>query len=45
METSKRKYERPAMKVVELRQRVQLLVGSVGASRTGYEIADSEEWN
>ena len=38
-------YTKPAMKVVELRQRAQLLTGSVGASRTGYETADSEEWN
>jgi len=47
METSKRKYERPAMKVVELRQRAKLLQGSPGvtASRTGYGTAESEEWN
>jgi len=45
METSKRKYGRPEMKVVELRQKAQLLTGSVGASRSGYETADSEEWN
>ena len=38
-------YTKPAMKVVELRQRAQLLTGSVGASRTGYETATEQEWN
>ena len=31
--TKKRKYEKPSMKVHELRQRAQLLVGSFAGSR------------
>lgn len=49
METNKRKYERPTMKVVELRQRAKLLENSPGvtASRTGYTTASDQEevWN
>lgn len=44
----RRNYEIPAMRVVELRQRVRLLVGSgVSASRTGYTAASEQEevWN
>ena len=39
---NKKDYEKPTMTVVELRHRTQLLVGSVGAQRSSYGIANSE---
>ena len=42
----KKNYEKPTVKVVELRQRPQLLVGSggLGASRGGYDPTDPQTW-
>ena len=47
-------YQKPTMTVVELRNRTQLLAGSVGAQRSGYgdanngvdlsELNDDGEW-
>jgi len=37
-------YEIPTMKVVQLKHKAQLLVGSVGASRSGYETAGTQTW-
>ena len=46
---NKKDYEKPTMTVVELRNRTQLLAGSVGAERSSYGIAndgvDSGELN
>ena len=41
----RKKYEVPAMEVVELKQQQTLLAGSVGAGRDGYGIAIEEEWS
>ena len=40
----KKKYERPTMQVVQLKQQSQLLAGSVGASRGDYGGAIEETW-
>ena len=40
----KKNYEKPTVKVVELRQRPQLLVGSVTATRTSYGSPTEETW-
>ena len=39
---NKKDYEKPTMTVVELRNRTQLLAGSVGAQRSSYGYANSE---
>ena len=36
-------YQKPTMKIVQLKHRAQLLVGSVTASRTGYTTASETE--
>ena len=41
----KKEYERPAMEVVEVKQRSQILAGSVGASRgDDYGVAIEDTW-
>ena len=40
----RKKYEMPAMEVVELKQQQTLLAGSVGAGRDDYGDAIIEEW-
>jgi hypothetical protein len=39
-------YKKPSMKVIELRQRCQILAGSNGVTsvRSGYTSADSQTW-
>ena len=39
---NKKDYENPTMTVVELRNRTQLLAGSVGAQRSGYGDANPD---
>ena len=41
----KKKYERPTMQVVQLKQQPTLLAGSVGASRDGYGVATVDTWD
>jgi len=40
----RKKYERPTMDVVEVKQQAQLLAGSVEANRSGYGTATEEDW-
>ena len=40
----RKKYEVPAMEVVEVKQQAQLLAGSVGASRGDYGVANEDIW-
>lgn len=40
----KKKYVKPTVKVVVLRQRPQLLVGSVTATRTSYGSPTEDTW-
>ena len=42
--TKKRLYEKPSMKVFELKQQPQLLAGSVQSTRSGYGEADEYDW-
>ena len=37
---NKKDYEKPTMRVVQLKQQSQLLAGSVGATRDGYGLAN-----
>ena len=41
----RKKYEVPTMQVVEVKQQVQLLAGSVGAGRDNYGNAIIEDWS
>ena len=41
----RKKYEVPAMEVVELKQQQTLLAGSVGAGRDDYGDAIIDDWN
>ena len=41
----RKKYDVPTMDVVEVKQQVQLLAGSVGAGRDNYGDAISEDWS
>ena len=38
-------YEKPSMKVQELKQRRMLLAGSVEANRNGYGAANEQNWD
>ncbi len=40
----KKKYVKPTSKVVELRQRPQLLVGSVSGTRSPYGTPENWDW-
>ena len=42
--TTKKMYEKPSMRVFPLRQKPQLLAGSVGASRGDYGVANEDTW-
>ena len=41
---NKKDYQKPTMKVVMLKQRCQILVGSVNATRNGYGDAEEYTW-
>ena len=41
---NKKDYEKPTMRVVQLKQQSQLLAGSVGATRDGYGTAIEDTW-
>lgn len=41
---SKKSYEKPGMKVIKLRHRLQMLVGSVTATRSEYQTVDPSTW-
>ena len=41
---TKRNYERPHMRVVELRQRCQILAGSNNAKVQNYDVEETREW-
>ena len=43
--TTKKKYERPTMKVVELKQTRILMTSGLRATRDGYGAANDETWD
>ncbi len=44
MTTKKREYEKPSMKVFELKQQPQLLAGSNGGNRSPYGAPEKWDW-
>lgn len=40
----KRKYQRPSMQIVEMKQQGFLLSNSIEATRNGYGVAQETEW-
>ena len=45
MTTKKREYEKPSMRVFDLKQKPSLLAGSVTATRTSYGSPTEETWD